>query len=214
MFFGKSDKICHRIKLLFFRVPPWGYVNDLLGKTINSQNLNWEKNVSKTYVNLLYLGMRAGRDVARVHEWAEIDGIENDGSELPKTVKTRIYGKKRKKNNNVVSSCSPGSIYKFEQEGDSIFGNTATYQGFWKNKTDCARWQAESRARDYEIDAKVKEKKDNKRRVDLETLDTLASAYYNLVGNQKTILLAEIIKYLTTWHPGKSTLKKEDDWDD
>jgi hypothetical protein len=46
----------------------------------------------KFHINLLYLGVREGKDTPRVHEWVEIEGTPNDGSPLPKDVKTRIYG--------------------------------------------------------------------------------------------------------------------------
>lgn len=167
------------------------------------------------HINLLYLGVREGKDTPRVHEWAEIEGILNDGSPLPKDVKTRIYGAKKKKYNNVAAGASPGSIYKFEAEPDSdrgsIYSHSASYQGQWKNKTDVARWQAESRAIDYGIDLKAKERKDNKRRVDMETLEPICEAYFKLVGPQKTILLAEVIRYISTWKPSKAKDHGHDD---
>ena len=163
----------------------------------------------KWFINLLYLGVREGRDTPRVHEWAEIEGIPNDGDPLPKDVKTRIYGAKKKRHNNVAAGASPGAIYKFEAVPDSdkgsIFSHSASSQGQWKNKDDVARWQAESRAIDYAIDMRAKEKKDNKRRIDMETMEPICEAYYRLVGPQKTILLAEVIRYISTWNPSKAT---------
>ena len=161
----------------------------------------------KPFIHLLYLGVREGRDTPRVHEWAEIEGIANDGSPLPKDVKTRIYGAKKKRHNNVAAGASPGSVYRFEQDENStaIFPHSASYQGQWKNKDDVARWQAESRAIDYAIDMRAKEKKDNKRRIDMETMEPICEAYYRLVGPQKTILLAEVIRYISTWNPSKAT---------
>lgn len=164
----------------------------------------------KWFINLLYLGVREGRDTPRTHEWAEIEGLPNDGSELPKGVKTRIYGAKKKKYNNVAAGASPGSIYKFEQdepsanERGSIYPHSAAYQGTWKNKEQVAEWQAESRAIDYAIDMQAKERKDNRRRVDMESLEPVCQAYFKLVGPQKTILLAEVIKHITTWRPSKA----------
>jgi hypothetical protein len=154
--------------------------------------------------------VREGKDTPRVHEWAEIEGIPNDGGSLPKDVKTRIYGAaKKKKYNNVAAGASPGSLYKFEAEPDSdkgsIYSHSARYQGQWKNTDDVARWQAESRAIDYAIDMRAKERKDNKRRVDMETLEPICEAYFKLVGPQKTILLAEVIRYITTWNPSKAS---------
>lgn len=161
----------------------------------------------KFFVNLLYQGVRESQDKARVHEWAEIDGIPNDGRPLPKDVKARIYGAKKKRHNNVAVGASPGAIYRFEQDENStaIFPHSASYQGQWKNKEDVARWQAESRAIDYTIDMKAKERKDNKRRIDMETLQPVCEAYHKLVGPQKTILLAEVIKYITTRKPSKAS---------
>jgi hypothetical protein len=163
----------------------------------------------KWFINLLYIGVREGRDTPRVHEWAEIEGIPNDGSPLPKDVKTRIYGAKKKRQNNVAAGASPGAIYKFEADPDSdrgsIYSHSAAYQGQWKNKDDIAHWQAESRAIDYAIDMKAKERKENKRRIDMETLEPICEAYYKLVGPQKTILLAEVIRFISTWHPSKAT---------
>ncbi len=165
----------------------------------------------KFFINLLYLGVREGRDTPRVHEWAEVEGIPNDGSPLPKDVKTRIYGAKKKRHNNVAAGASPGAIYRFEQnepttdDRGSIYPHSASYQGQWKNKDDLARWQAESRAIDYAIDMKAKERKDNKRRVDMETLQPVCEAYFRLVGPQKTILLAEVIRFISTWHPSKAS---------
>lgn len=160
----------------------------------------------KPFVLLLYLGVREGQDKPRVHEWAEVEGIPNDGSPLPKDVKKRIYGAKKKKHNNVAAGASPGSIYKFEQDENStaIFPHSASYQGQWKHKDDVARWQAESRAIDYAIDMRAKERKDNKRRVDMETMQPICEAYFKLVGQQKTILLAEVIRYISTWNPSKA----------
>jgi hypothetical protein len=164
----------------------------------------------KWFINLLYLGVREGKETPRVHEWAEIEGIANNGDPLPKDVKTRIYGAKKKKHNNVAAGASPGAIYKFEQDDPStndrgsIFSHSAAYQGMWKNKDDVARWQAESRAIDYAIDMKAKERKDNKRRFDMETMGPICQAYYRLVGPQKTILLAEVIKQITTWNSSKA----------
>jgi len=171
----------------------------------------------KWFINLLYLGVREGKDTPRVHEWAEIEGIPNDGRPLPKEVKTRIYGAKKKRHNNVAAGASPGAIYKFEQDDPatndrgSIYSHSATYQGQWKNKDDVARWQAESRAIDYSIDLKAKERKDNKRRIDMETLEPLCEAYYKLVGPQRTILLAEVIRYISTWHPSKAKAAGHED---
>lgn len=158
------------------------------------------------FITLLYLGVREGHDKPRVHEWAEVEGIPNDGRPLPKDVTTRIYGAKKKRHNNVAAGASPGSIYRFEQSGEStaIFPHSAVYQGMWKNKDDIARWQAESRAIDYAIDMRAKEKKDNKRRLDLETIEPICEAYYRLVGPQKTILLAEVIRFISTWNPSKA----------
>jgi len=176
------------------------------------------ENKPKFFITLLYLGVRAGQDALKVHKWAEIEGIPNDGSPLPKDVKTRIYGAKKKKYNNVAAGASPGSIYKFEQEDPStndrgsIYPHSASYQGQWKNKEDVAKWQAKSRAIDYGIDMKAKERKDNKRRIDMETLEPLCEAYCKLVGPQKTILLAEIIKYVTTWRPSKASGRDKDDY--
>lgn len=169
----------------------------------------------KWFINLLYLGVREGRDTPRVHEWAEIEGIPNDGNPLPKDVKTRIYGATKKKYNNVAAGASPGSIYKFEADPDSdrgsIYSHSASYQGQWKNKDDVARLQAESRAIDYGIDMKAKERKNNKRRIDMETLEPICEAYHKLVGPQKTILLAEVIKFITTWNPSKAKGDRQDD---
>lgn len=165
----------------------------------------------KWFINLIYLGVREGKDSPRVHEWGEVEGIPNDGRPLPKDVKTRIYGRPKKKHNNVAIGASPGSIYRFEQsdpttnDKGSIFSDTAGYQGQWKNKDDVARWQAESRAIDYAIDMKAKERKDNRRRVDVEVLEPICAAYHKLVGSQKTILLAEVIKQITTWKPSKAS---------
>jgi hypothetical protein len=114
----------------------------------------------KPFITLLYLGVRAGQDTPRVHEWAEIEGIPNDGSPLPKDVKTRIYGAKKKRHNNLAAGASPGSIYRFEQDDPSsnekrgIFPHSANFQGQWRNKDDVAKWRAESRAIDYAIDMK------------------------------------------------------------
>ncbi|MBI2806104.1 MAG: hypothetical protein HYX68_14075 [Planctomycetes bacterium] len=169
----------------------------------------------KFHINLLYLGVREGKDVPRVHEWAEIEAIPNDGSPIPKDVKTRIYGAAKKKYNNVAAGASPGSIYKFEADPDSdrgsIYSHSASYQGQWKNKDDVARWQSESRAIDYAIDMKAKEKKDNRRRVDMESLQPICEAYFKLVGAQKTILLAEVIRFISTWNPSKATNHGHDD---
>lgn len=100
----------------------------------------------KWFINLLYLGVREGRETPRVHEWAEIEGIPNDGRPLPKDAKTRIYGAKKNRHNNVAAGASPGAIYRFEQDDNStgIFPHSANYQGQWRNKDDVARWQAES----------------------------------------------------------------------
>lgn len=178
------------------------------GQTISNEAKTEMK--PKFFINLLYLGVREGKDSPRVHEWAEIEGIPNDDSPLPKDVKTRIYGTKKKRHNNVAAGASPGSIYKFEEQPTpdnrgSIFSHSARYQGQWRNKDDVARWQAESRAIDYAIDMKAKERKDNKRRVDMETMEPICEAYYRLVGPQKTILLAEVIRHISTWNPSKAT---------
>lgn len=169
--------------------------------------------IQKWFINLFYLGVREGRDTPRVHEWAEIEGVPNDGSPLPKDVKTRIYGAAKKRHNNVAAGASPGSIYRFEQDENStaIFPHSASYQGQWRNKDDVARWQAESRAIDYGIDMKAKERKDNRRRIDMETMGPICEAYYKLVGPQKTILLAEVIRYMTTWKPGKARSDGQED---
>lgn len=165
----------------------------------------------KFFINLMYLGVREGRESPRVHEWAEIEGILNDGSPLPKDVKTRIYGAAKKRHNNVAAGASPGSIYRFEQDENStaIFPHSSSYQGQWRNKDDIARWQAESRAIDYAIDMRAKERKDNKRRIDMETLEPICEAYYKLVGPQRTILLAEVIRYISTWNPSKSAAHED-----
>jgi len=171
----------------------------------------------KFYITLLYLGIREGRERSRMHEWAEIEGLPNDGEELPKDVKTRIYGKAKGKYNNIAAGASPGAIYKFEQDDPasndkgSIYSHSAAYQGQWKNKEQVSEWQIESRAVDYAIDMKAKEKKENKRRKDMEPLDPICRAYHKAVGSQKTIILAEVMKYITTWKPEKSTSRDEDD---
>ena len=172
-----------------------------------------DETTPKPFVLLLYLGVREGQDKPRVHEWAEIEGIPNDGSPLPQDVKTRIYGAKKKRHNNIAAGASPGSIYRFEQDETStaIYLHSAIYQGQWKNRDDVARWQAESRAIDYGIDMKAKERKDNKRRVDLETIEPICQAYYRLVGPQKTILLAEVIRHISTWHPSKAKGSGDED---
>jgi len=163
------------------------------------------------FITLLYLGVREGRETSRVHEWAEVEGIPNDGGPLPKDAKTRIYGAAKKCRNNVAAGASPGSIYRFEQnepttdDRGSIYPHSASFQGQWRNKDDAARWQAESRAIDYAIDMRAKERKDNKRRVDMEAMEPICEAYYRLVGSQKTILLAEVIRFISTWHPSKAT---------
>ncbi len=132
-------------------------------------------------------------------------------------MKTRIYGAKKKKHNNVAAGASPGAIYRFEQnepttdDRGSIYPHSASYQGQWKHKDDVARWQAESRAIDYGIDMKAKERKDNRRRIDMETMGPICEAYYKLVGPQKTILLAEVIRYMTTWKPGKARSDGQED---
>jgi hypothetical protein len=159
----------------------------------------------KWFIRLLYLGVREGQDKPRVHEWAEVDDVPNDGQPLPPEVKTRIYGAKRKRNNNIALA-SPGAIYRFEQDETStaIFPHSASYQGQWRNKDDVAKWQAESRAIDYGIDMRAKERKDNKRRIDMEALEPICRAYYRLVGPQKTILLAEVMRFISTWNPSKA----------
>ena len=162
----------------------------------------------KPFITLLYIGVRQGQDAQRLRLWVEIEGIPNEGRPLPTEVKRRIYGARKIRNNNVAAGALPGSIYKFEAEPDSergsIYSHSASYQGQWKNMDDVARLQAESRAIDYGIDLKAKERKDNKRRFDMETLEPICEAYYKLVGPQKTILLAEVIKFITTWKPSKA----------
>ncbi len=116
---------------------------------------------AKPFITLLYLGVREGRHAPRVHLWAEIEDIPNDGRPLPTDVKTRIYGAANERNNNVAAGAAPGSIFRFEQdystrdERKAIYPHSAVYQGRWKNKENVARWQEESRTIDQAIERRA-----------------------------------------------------------
>lgn len=157
------------------------------------------------YSMLVYLGVRNGADTPKVHAWADVTNIPNDGDSLPQEVeeKCRIYAKRDRKGKVKKGDCNlvyaaPGAIYKFGEDDKGAVFHNPSYLGRWKNEEDVARWQAEHSSLDKAIDFRQVEDRENKqKKLHLELLDPICAAYRSAVGIQKNLIVAEVIHYIT-----------------
>lgn len=164
----------------------------------------------KRQIPMLYMGIERGKSVKRIHRYYPLEGEEWENNGLPFDDPSRpaysrtnehVYGGKgKRRHNNVVSCASPGGIFLFEVDDQfSVYG-TPQYIERWKNDEDVAKWQTRSRMVDLAIEMKDKAVKDSKQRLDLEVLDPIGRAYYKAnTRDEQTVLLAEVIRYITQW---------------
>lgn len=150
-------------------------------------------------IDLLYIGVREGKDVPTVHLWHDLTGIANDGSPLKEDHKRhQLYGGKKKRGSNNIAFASPGQIFSFEKSENGVFANTSRYVGRWENQDDVVRWQAESAAIERTIELTTRAKKESKERLDWQALEPFRRAYNGRQNyRQQQMLLAQIIHYVT-----------------
>ena len=152
-------------------------------------------------INLLYVGVREGKDAPTVHLWYDLTGIANDGNPLKEDhERHQLYGGKKKRGGNNIALASPGQIFSFEKSENGVFANTRHYVGRWQNDDDVVRWQAESNAIEKTIELAARAKKESKERLDWQALEPFRRAYHGRLNyRQQQMLLAQIINYVTRY---------------
>ena len=154
--------------------------------------------MSHERIDLLYVGVREGKDAPTVHLWYDLTGIANDGSTLKEDhERHQLYGGKKRGSNNIALA-SPGQIYSFEKSENGVYSNTRHYVGRWQNEDDVVKWLAESTAIERTIELATRAKKESKERLDWQALEPFRKAYNGRLNyRQQQMLLAQIMQFVT-----------------
>ena len=157
--------------------------------------------MSNERIDLLYIGVREGKDAPTVHLWYDLTGVTNDGSPLKEDhERHQLYGGKKRGNNNIAFA-SPGQVYSFEKSENGVYANTSRqYIGRWQNDEDVVKWQAESNAIERTIELAARAKKESKEHLDWQALEPFRKAYNGRLNyRQQQMLLAQILHYVTRY---------------
>jgi hypothetical protein len=93
---------------------------------------------------------------------------------------------------------APGMIFEVEVTDNSAILSTADYKGLWPDKDQQARWEVEHRTLGQKFQLDARKKKDERFSAFEERLDTIRLAYRNARGLQRSLILAHVVKFITS----------------
>lgn len=168
---------------------------------VQSNAQNEVEKEEKPIILAVYLGQRQKGNTNRLnYHWCSLEGLENDGTEIPDNVlegQTAIFPK------NPVQSIwqgkpFPGAIFRFEtaNEGQSWYHSKEPVS-FWKNNDQVEKWQALSVAHKGNVVTQQKAVKEIRQDVLKDQLKPIKTAYRELPADKRRQLLAYVLEIIT-----------------
>ena len=117
--------------------------------------------------------------------------------QLPADGDYRIYGSDLKLGR-------PGGIYTVEypaqREGNTIYVKTFKYVGFWPDEALAIAWQTRHDAHTTLERLEKKRAKETGTNLVAEQLEPIREAYQKAVGLERSVILAQVVSYITRGH--------------
>ena len=142
-------------------------------------------------ITLVYAGLRITSKNKLGEAYYEVkDGVTNDTD-------LRLYEKNKKRDK---MGGSVGMMYTVEtnNDGSSIYTNTATFIGRWANTQQVVDWEARSRANRDEYEAYLARYKETRFSQVKHDMVRIRAAYQKLPNASKRFFLAQLVDFLHT----------------
>ena len=169
---------------------------------MSEQNAPQTPTGTKTFV---YTGQRWSESKRRItYRYVElVEGWEtNKGIELPEYPGYKYASNYFKQ---LIPTAKTGSIYTLsvivKPDGDYLVFTSGAYapvyQGMWENKAQVDQWWMLGKAAYRQKQMHGQAAKDAREALPLKNLDSLRLAYSRATGEQRVLILAAIIQYIT-----------------